>query len=53
MLESDATIKAIAYKNGLLTSYIQTEIVKFVSPEMNGINYTVYEGEWEDQPRSQ
>ena len=50
MLDSDATIKAIADKNGLLTSYLQTEIVKFVSPEMNGINYTVYEGEWEDQP---
>ena len=50
LLDSDATIKAVAYKVGLLTSYTQTEIVKFFVPEVNGLNYTVYEGEWEQQP---
>lgn len=50
LLDSVVTIKAIAYKNGLLPSYIQTEKVKFVDPEFNGLKYTVYEGEWEQKP---
>ncbi|GEM_PF-27731 len=49
-LDSDATIKAIAYKESLLSSYVQTEKVKFVDPKINGVNYTVYEGEWENKP---
>ncbi len=49
-LDEGATVKAIAYKKALLPSYIQTEIVKFVYPEINGVNYTVYEGEWEQKP---
>ena len=49
-LDSDVTIQAVAHKNGLLPSYIQTEKVKFVDPDLNGINYTVYEGEWEQKP---
>ena len=49
-MDSDVTIKAVVHKNGLLPSYIQTEKVKFVDPDLNGINYTVYEGEWEPKP---
>ncbi len=48
--DSGSTIKAIAYKKSLLPSYIQTEMVIFVDPIINGINYTVYEGEWKEQP---
>jgi len=49
-LESDAILKAVAYKDGFLPSYTQTEIVKFIDPEINGLNYTVYEGEWDERP---
>lgn len=49
-LDHDATIKAVAYKEGLLPSYIQTEQVKFIDPEINGLKYTVYEGEWDERP---
>lgn len=49
-LDHDATLKAVAYKEGLLPSYIQTEKVKFIDPLVNGLKYTVYEGEWDDRP---
>jgi len=49
-LESDATINAVAFKESLLPSYIQSEKVKFVDPAVNGVNYTVYEGEWQEKP---
>ncbi len=49
-LERSATINAVAYKDGLLPSYIKTERVKFVDPEINGLKYTVYEGEWDERP---
>ncbi|NOR74680.1 MAG: family 78 glycoside hydrolase catalytic domain [Draconibacterium sp.] len=50
LLDDAVIIKAVAYKNGLLPSYIQTERVKFVDTEFNGLSYTVYEGEWEQKP---
>lgn len=49
-LEQAATIKAIAYKEGLQPSYVKTEKVKFVDPKVNGLSYTVYEGDWDDRP---
>jgi len=49
-LESETMIQAIAYKESLLPSYIQSGKVRFVDPAINGINYKVYEGEWKDKP---
>ncbi len=49
-IDNNVTIKALAYKDGLLSSYIQTEKINFVDPEINGLNYTVYEGEWVLRP---
>ena len=49
-LESDATLRAMAIKDGYLPSYIKSENVKFADPEINGLNYTVYEGEWDERP---
>jgi hypothetical protein len=41
---------AVAYKEGLLPSYIKTENIKFIDPKVNGLKYTVYEGEWDERP---
>jgi len=49
-LNSDATVKVIAKKEGLLNSYTQTERINFFVPEVNGLNYSVFEGEWENMP---
>lgn len=49
-LENDVIIQAVALKDGYLSSYIKTEKLKFVDPKIHGLNYTVYEGEWIEQP---
>lgn len=49
-LEDDAVIQAVALKEGYLPSYIKTGKVKFVDPNIHGLQYTVYEGEWNERP---
>ncbi len=46
----ETTIRAIAVKEGFLTSYDKTDKIWFVDPRVQGIAYTVYEGEWEGFP---
>ncbi len=49
-LEMNTVIKAIAYKQGYLPSFIKSVKVNFVDPQINGIRYTVYEGQWQKKP---
>ena len=49
-LTDNTVVKAVAYKNGYLPSFIKTVKVNFADPNINGINYTVYEGEWRGKP---
>ncbi|MDB4583604.1 family 78 glycoside hydrolase catalytic domain [Draconibacterium sp.] len=50
LISDETSIKAVAVKKGYKPSYVKTENVKFIDPEINGLYYTVYEGEWEDRP---
>ncbi|MCK5370382.1 MAG: chitobiase/beta-hexosaminidase C-terminal domain-containing protein, partial [Cyclobacteriaceae bacterium] len=49
-LNKITTIKTRAFKNGFLPSYINEQKISFVDPQVNGLKYTVYEGEWKDRP---
>jgi len=40
----------VAYKDGFLPAYIKTGNIKFIDPKINGLNYTVFEGEWNERP---
>jgi len=43
-------IKAKAFKDGSLPSFIKKVSVQFVDPAVNGLNFTVYEGDWVKRP---
>ncbi|MCD6598026.1 MAG: chitobiase/beta-hexosaminidase C-terminal domain-containing protein, partial [Bacteroidales bacterium] len=49
-LNKITTIKTRAFKNGFLPSYVNEQKISFVDPQVNGLKYTVYEGEWKDRP---
>ena len=49
-LDRNTVVKAIAYKDGYIPSFVKTTLVNFVDPSINGINFTVYEGIWEKKP---
>ena len=49
-ITNDTEIKALAAKEGYETSYMKSEKVRFIDPEINGLKYTVYEGEWDERP---
>lgn len=49
-LDSDVTIRAIATKTGYLDSYDRAENIMLVDPEVNGLHYKVFEGDWNDRP---
>jgi len=50
VLHDNTVVKAAAYKDGYLPSFEKTISVNFADPKINGINYTVYEGEWDKKP---
>lgn len=49
-LENNTVVKAIGYKAGYLPSFVKNIKVNFIDPEVNGIDYTVYEGMWDKKP---
>ena len=49
-LDKNSVVKAIAYNDGYIPSFVKSTAVNFIDPEINGIDYTVYEGMWDKKP---
>ncbi len=49
-LRRNTLVRAKAFKSGYKPSFVKSVPINFVDPKINGINYTVYEGEWKDRP---
>jgi alpha-L-rhamnosidase len=49
-LDKNTDVKAIAYKEKYIPSFVKSIAVNFVDPSVNGIDYTVYEGMWDKKP---
>lgn len=49
-LKQSILVKAKAFKPGFIPSFIKTNVVNFVDPNENGLDYTVYIGEWDEKP---
>ncbi len=47
-IKDNTIIRAVAIKDGFINSYDRADKVRFIDPAVNGIAYTVYEGEWSD-----
>jgi hypothetical protein len=49
-LLENTVVKARAFKTGFFPSFVKTEQIHFVDPELNGLKYTVFEGKWDKKP---
>ncbi|NOY59807.1 MAG: phosphodiesterase, partial [Calditrichaeota bacterium] len=49
-MRKNTIVRAKAFKSGYKPSFVKSVPINFVDPKINGINYTVYEGEWKDRP---
>ncbi|MEN8193999.1 MAG: family 78 glycoside hydrolase catalytic domain, partial [Bacteroidota bacterium] len=49
-LDKNTVVKANAYKDGYISSFVKSIKVNFIDPKINGIEYAVYEGMWDKKP---
>ena len=49
-LFDNTIVKARAFKEGYYPGFTKAEMIRFVDPELNGIAFSVYEGQWQDKP---
>ena len=50
VLRKNTIVRAKSFRTGYKPSFIKSALINFVDPNLNGINYTVYEGEWRNRP---
>ena len=49
-LDKNTIVKAAAYRDGYIPSFMKSIKINFIDPKINGIDYTVYEGMWDKKP---
>jgi alpha-L-rhamnosidase len=49
-LDNTAEVSAIAYRERYIPSFTSSVSVNFVDPAIHGVDYAVYEGEWDERP---
>jgi len=50
MIEKYSSLKAQAFKDGYKPSGIAICLIDFIDEKVNGLNYSLYEGEWKNLP---